>query len=92
MEVIHTVHKDGAVKVPSVLLKAAGLRPGGMVSIHVINGSLILERPLRAARRLKSLRSTQGRLKHIDWDAVRQDVRKRWEGWRDRFFASTPTS
>ena len=94
MDVIHTVHKDGAVKVPSGLLKAAGLRPGVLVSIQVINGSLVLERAStpRASQRLAILRRVHGRFKHIDWNAVRGDVGRRWEAWRDRLSASTPAS
>ena len=76
MDVIHTVHKDGAVKVPVGLLKAAGLKPGVPVSIQVINGSLVLERTStpRASQRLEILRRVHGRFKHIDWKTPRAGI------------------
>jgi len=80
------VQKDGTLKVPRPLLKAAGLAPGIGVLIRVGQHALVIEqapRPL-LPQEMKKLARLRGCFKHIDWDAVRHDVRERWSAWRER--------
>ena len=86
MDVVHKIHKDGTVKVPTMLLRKAGLTPGLKIIIQAWPSSLIIERAPRPPA-LKSLRQLRGSLKHIDWAAVHRDVRERWSAWRNRLSA-----
>lgn len=84
------VQKDGTLKVPRPVLKAAGLAPGIGVLIHVGKHALIIEQAPRSLPPndvMKKLTRLRGCFKHIDWDAVRHDVRERWSAWRDRLSA-----
>lgn len=86
MAIIETVHKDGTVKVPPPLLKAAGLRPGVGIVVTVLNRSLIIARAgsPRSDKARPLLKRLHGSLKHIDWDATRRELRARWSAWRNQ--------
>lgn len=89
MVVTQKLRQDGTLMVPSSLLKAAGLTPGLGVILKVTNHTLVIEK--RAGpptpTTTHTLKRLRGCLAHIEWAAVRSDVRARWSAWREQLSA-----
>lgn len=82
MAILEKIKANGDIPVPAPMLKKVGLKPGAEVILHTEEKSIIIEKPRKKVKSIESIRRLRGCLKHIDFDAVRKELNKRWGSWK----------